>query len=133
MNPKSDNSHTTVDGKKCWNCGQGGHMSFNCPKPLGESQGGSSHRSRTKARMVGSRPLDEVLDDPLSYLLPDSDAEASEVQQVRVKDKGSESRRAQVVIGGVPMDGIIDTAADITIMGAELFKNVAAVCRLYNQ
>ena len=33
------------------------------------------------------------------------------------------------MIGGVSMDGIIDTAADITIMGADLFKKVAIVCR----
>ena len=46
VNPKSDNSRTTVDGKK--NCGQGGHMSFNCPKSLWESQG----ENKTKARMV---------------------------------------------------------------------------------
>uniref|UniRef100_A0A1X7SUF3 CCHC-type domain-containing protein n=1 Tax=Amphimedon queenslandica TaxID=400682 RepID=A0A1X7SUF3_AMPQE len=135
VHPKPDNSRTTPqDGKKkCWNCGQGGHMSFNCPKPLRESQGGASHTNKTKTRMVGSRPLTDVLDDPLAYLLSDSDSEPSEVQQVRVEDKGSASRRAQVVIGGVPMEGIVDTAADITIMGAELFKKVATVCRLHKR
>ena len=90
-----------------------------CPSTAPNHFGRAKVKNKTKARMVGSRPIDEVLDDPLTYLLSDSDAEASEVQQVRVKDKGSESRRAQVVIGGVPMDGVIDTAVDITVMGAD--------------
>ena len=63
------------------------------PQTILESQGGSSHTNKTKARIVGSRPLDEVLDDPLTYLLSNSDAIASEVQQVHVKDK-RELRRA---------------------------------------
>ena len=31
---------------------------------------------------------------------------------------------------GVPVDGIVDTAADITIVGAETFKRIAAVAKL---
>ena len=32
-----------------------------------------------------------------------------------------------MTVGGVPMLGVIDTAADVTIMGGEMFKKVAAV------
>ena len=42
---------------------------------------------------------------------------------VRVKYKGSKPQY-------VPTSGIIDTGADITIMGGELFKKVAAAARL---
>ena len=40
---------------------------------------------------------------------------------VRVEDKGSQSRCGHVQIQGVPADGIIDTATDITIISGELF------------
>ena len=46
---------------------------------------------------------------------------------VRVTDHGSRLRRVQVDITGVPATGLIDTGADISIMGPELFKKVAAV------
>ena len=36
----------------------------------------------------------------------------------------------QVDIAGVPATGLIDTGADITIMGPELFKKVATVAGL---
>ena len=36
----------------------------------------------------------------------------------------------RVVVAGVPADGIVDTAADITIVGAEVFKRIAAVAKL---
>ena len=53
-----------------------------------------------------------------------------EVRLVRVDDKGSSPQCARVLIQGVPADGIVDSGAEITIMGAELFKKVASVCRL---
>ena len=46
---------------------------------------------------------------------------------IRVTDHGSHLRRVQVDIAGVPAMGLIDTGADISIMGPELFKKVAAV------
>ena len=36
----------------------------------------------------------------------------------------------RVLIQGVPVYGIIDTAADITIIGDQLFRKVASVARL---
>jgi len=36
-------------------------------------------------------------------------------------------------VGGVPLTGIIDSGADITIMGGSAFKQVAAVARLKKQ
>ena len=52
------------------------------------------------------------------------------MKQIRVADSGSCSQLARVDIHGVPADGIVDTAADITIMGGKLFALVASTARL---
>ena len=57
----------------------------------------------------------------------DSDGD---VCTVRVSDTGSKPQCARVMIQGVPVIGIIDTAADISIMGGLLFKKVASVAKL---
>ena len=51
------------------------------------------------------------------------------VKKVRVQDKGSRPQSVRVVVAGVPVDGIVDTAADITIVGAETVKRIAAVVK----
>ena len=61
--------------------------------------------------------------DPLSLLYSDSNGT---VDTVRVSDKGSKPQYVNVQVQGVPTSGIINTRADITIMGGELFKRVAA-------
>ena len=43
-----------------------------------------------------------------------------------VTDKGSRAQHARVSISGVPANRVIDTGADITIIGDELFAWVAA-------
>ena len=43
------------------------------------------------------------------------------MKQVHVSDCGSCSQLARVDIHGIPADGVVDTAADITIMGGKLF------------
>ena len=68
-------------------------------------------------------------DDPLQYLLSDSDG-SDEVHQVRVHDKGSKPHCANVNVQGVLMSGVVDSGADITIMGGEMFKRVAVVAKL---
>ena len=78
----------------------------------------------TSATSKGSSPSD-----PLQYLHSDSDS-ASDVSSVRVEDKGNQPQKASVSVQGVPVEGVIDSGADITIMGADLFKKVAAVARL---
>ena len=45
----------------------------------------------------------------------------------RVQDKGSKLRRANVVVAGVPTNGVIDSGADITIVGGDLFRRIVAV------
>ena len=65
-----------------------------------------------------STPLNDL--DPLALLyLSDS------VSAVRVNDQGSKPQYVNVTIQGVATSGIIDTGADITIMGGELFKKIS--------
>ena len=44
---------------------------------------------------------------------------------MQVSDHGSKSHCVKVTIGGVPMYGIINSGADITIMGGGLFQKLA--------
>ena len=76
-----------------------------------------------------STKKDSSAADPMQYL--ESDEETTNgVCAVRVKDRGSRAMTALVSIQGVEAHGIVDTGADITIMGPELFKKVAAVAHL---
>jgi len=59
-----------------------------------------------------------------------SDSDDSSVSLVRIQDCGSRLRKVQVDVAGVPVEGLVDTGADITIMGPDLFKKVAAVAGL---
>ena len=77
---------------------------------------------------MNSKQFDTDSPSPISLLFSDSDGEG--VRQIRVTDSGSCSQLARVDIHGVPADGIVDTAADITIMGGKLFALVAATARL---
>ena len=52
------------------------------------------------------------------------------VNLVKITDKGSCSRCVTLEVQRVPVDGVIDTGADITIMGGEVFKKIAAVAKL---
>ena len=67
---------------------------------------------------------------PLSFLLSSSDSEEGTVKIVHLQDGGSASRCAKVCVQGVPMYGLIDSGADITIIGSTMFKKVAATARL---
>ena len=113
---------------KCWNCEKTGHIAANCRRPRKESTGRSSDRKPGgKVEMVQSSSKD----DPMQYLLSDdSDSDSTEVRQVRVHDRGSKPQCVRVVVQGVPMYGIVDSAADITIMGGNAFKQVAAAAKL---
>ena len=44
--------------------------------------------------------------------------------------RGASPQSVQVIVAGVPVDGIVDTAADIAIVGTETFKHIAAVAKL---
>ena len=119
---------------ECWNCGKLGHRSRDCRSPRTESSGGyRSVKNNSAVKMIqseSSQPESVAREEPMQYLLSDSDDAGGEVKQVRVVDKGSKPQRVQVVVEGVPIKGVVDSGADITIIGGEAFKKVAAVARL---
>lgn len=91
-----------------------------------------SHLCRRTSNLVMGLPIHP--DDPLQYLLPDSDEEGVVcVTEVLVKDRGSKPQFVRVEVGGVPQDGVVDTGADIMIVGAESFKRIATVAKLQRQ
>ena len=90
---------------------------------LGQSQGPSQNQ-RTGARGVKSKL------NSFDFLHPDSDNESSNINTVRIQDKGSKPREVVMEVQGVSAKGVTDSGADITIMGVELFKQVASVACL---
>ena len=77
-------------------------------------------------------PPEKTLDRDLivDYLFNSSGTEDGDVHQVRVQDKGSQPWCARMEIEGVPVMGVVDSGADIEIIGGELFRRVAAVAKL---
>ena len=50
--------------------------------------------------------------------------------EIRIPDRGSQPQTVGIVVGGVPMDAVVDSGSDITIIGEEMFKKVASVAKL---
>ena len=66
----------------------------------------------------------------LDLLFSSGSEDGEEIRQVRITDQGSNPQHAKVDLQGVPAVGVIDSGADITIVGGDLFKRVAAAARL---
>ena len=147
---KSDTHSKGKRGEKtvrCWNCDEQGHVAADCRAPKRENKmkagGKGGAASKTRANQIQTAEKEETHapvvpittpsqgseDDPRQYLLPDSDEEV-QVDEIRVSDQGSCPQTVRVVIAGVPVEGVVDTAADITIIGAEVFKRIASVAKL---
>ena len=128
--------------RRCYNCDQLGHMSWECPSRRTESTGrGTAARSREagtkQVRTAGGRaPSRGEEYSPVGLgafsclLSSDSEDEEDGVRLVRISDQGSEQQHADVLIEGVPAKGVIDSGAEITIIGGKLFARIAAVARL---
>lgn len=120
--------------RRCYNCNATDHLARDCKQPKSESTGrpprqGGKRTPDASTKMVTSNPSQQLSDDPLDFLYS-SESDEGEVLLIRVEDRGSKPRRALVEVQGVPSYGVIDSGADITIMGADLFKKVAAAAHL---
>ena len=109
-------------------CGKTDHIAKQCKLWKSESTAVKAKPTK-KVSAVASTPAATTGSkaNPIQFL--DSDSNSS-VSVVHFTDHGSHLRRVQVDIAGVPAVGLIYTGADISSMGSELFKKVAAVAGL---
>ena len=110
--------------RRCFICKKPGHLMRDCRAKRSESKGSSQPAA---TRQVTT----ETESSSILELLYSSDSDdGSHVNQITVTDGGSKSQLARVDIQGVPADGVVDTGAEITIIGRELFARVASVAHL---
>ena len=117
-------SDPSSDGKKCFRCKRTDHFMRDCPLKKSESSG-SSRQTRTQQVSTEDKPQStlpgEEETQPLDLLFDSNEVEG--VRQVKVMDTGSCCQLARVNVHGMPAYGVVDTAADISIMGGKLFSS----------
>jgi len=120
---------TITPPRQCYVCGKLDHIARDCSLRKTESLAKSDRRHHDKDVSNGLKAITSVekrIPTPLDILLSDSDDDDS-ISVVCVTDKGSQAKCVLVDVAGVPAQGLVDTGANITIMGPELFKRVTAV------
>ena len=107
-------------------CGKLDHIARDCSLRKTESLAKSDKKYRDKNTPLNAvTSVDKRMPTSMDILLSDSDDDNVDV--VCVADKGSQAKRVLVNVAGVPAQGLVDTGADITIMGPDLFKRVTTV------
>lgn len=109
--------------RHCFKCRQVGHIARDCLALRAESAGPSITRG-TVANAKQIQALEEDKPQKLKELtaldlLYSSDSEG-EIHQIRVEYHSSNPEHAHVEVQGVPTEGVIDSGADITIMGGRV-------------
>ena len=129
-------------GKRvCYVCKKPGHFGIDCHQKKSERTGERAQsKSKSKnptTKQVQSQPLPpdtrtdpQTGSSPLDYLASSEEEEDSRVNSVRIKDTGSKNQYANVNVQGVLIKGMVDSGADITIIGGDLFKQVATIAKL---
>ena len=118
--------------RECYVCGKTDHLAKQCRQRKSESNPTEDKKQKkeTTATTNAIRSTNkQKTSDPMNFLCSDSDTDGS-INVVSITDQRSHLRTATVEIAGVPATGLVDTGADITIMGPEVFKKVAAVAGL---
>ena len=121
----------SAEPRRCYQCHQVGHFAPDCTLKRTESGGRKDSRSGTNQVRSERELANEVEQFDLLDILYSSDEEKeAEVSVVEVRDHGSHPQCARVEIQGVPVFGVIDSGADITIIGGNLLRRVASVAKL---
>jgi len=120
-----ERSEQLQPAQKCYVYGSTAHLARDCKQKKGEStSSGKDRKTESKKNAVAQANAITTVDiDPLNYLF-------SSDTTVRVKEKGSCPHKVTVDLQGLPVLGVIDSGADITIMNGEVFRKVAAITRL---
>jgi len=119
--------------RRCYICNGTDHLAKFCKTSKSESKGSIPTEQKKPPgakKVIGDSNKDGGKGNKfalMDLLFSDSD---DEVKTIRVRDKGSAAKCVPVLVQGVPAYGIVDTAADITIIGGRLFSKVASVARL---
>ena len=115
--------------KRCFICNKVGHLKKDCRQGRkAEERSRMAWTNQVRLRQSQAPQVGSNQEDPLTFLQSSSDEEV--VRQVQVSDTGSISQCVKLFIQGVPVYGIIDSGADITIIGGKLFKRVALAAQL---
>ena len=121
-----------AESRKCFLCHRPGHLARDCREKVSGRVSGDTQRRRGGIKQVTTPTAgqEEGRFEALQELLYSSgEDDVNGVRVVRLTDKGSKPQCVRIQVQGVPAYGIIDSGADITIMGGVLFKKVAAVAR----
>ena len=106
--------------RRCHNRWEVGYLVRNCRKPRTESCGHPIVPSGGLKQIQTNDP------DHAHSVQPES----TDVCTIRIDDRGSMPQCIPVQLQGVPVYGVIDTGADITILGGKLFKRVGTTSKL---
>ena len=117
------------EARKCFVCHRAGHLARDCSKRT-ESRGWKGEPRSKQVTTEPSADAETNQSNILPLLFSSDDESDGGVGMVCVPDHGSRPRSAQVNIQGVPACGVVDSGSDLTIMGSDLLRKVAAVARL---
>ena len=120
--------------RRCYLCHKTGHLACECTLNQAESRGRRDPKDpRASTKQVTFKQESSTAAEQsalLDFLFSSDEESDAGVSTVWVQDKGSQPQRARVEIQGVPVYGVIDSGADITILGGNLLRKVVTTVKL---